>query len=146
MPPKLLALLPANQIPRTLACVARRDSGLTESKTRMTNPTDLRHLAVSLSIRPYLPLHRRPDSSWLGVTESLSVLSPPQSKYWVWEFHELELLIGGAPRRGPRYNPLLPQASMRPADMQYKCRSCWLTCVLICYRQRGIGFVVTYNV
>jgi hypothetical protein len=58
VPPKLLAILPTNQIPRTLACVARRDSGFTESKTRMTNSTDLHHLApvaVSVSIRPYLP-------------------------------------------------------------------------------------------
>jgi hypothetical protein len=29
---------------------------------------------------------------------------------------------------------------MRPADMQCKCRSCWLTCVLICYRQRRDRF------
>jgi hypothetical protein len=71
VPPKLLAL------PRTLACVARRDSGLTESKTRMTNPTDLHHLAVSLSFRPYFPSHRRPHSSWLCVTESLSVVLTP---------------------------------------------------------------------
>ena len=53
------------------------------SKTRMTNPTDLHHLAVSLSIRQYLPSHRRPHSSLLCVTESLSVPLPPQSKYWV---------------------------------------------------------------
>lgn len=154
MPPKLLALLPANQIPRTLACVARRDSGKSGStpyriEDTYDNSTDLHHLAASMSIIPYLPSHKEYvllpalcHRKLVGATTppTRQILALRVSSAWVayWRCAE-----AGSPVQ----SPLLPQASMRPADMQCKCRSCWLTCVLICcYRQRKIGFVVTYIV